>query len=119
MTARDLRLDPLTGDLDLSGGQLHLTEGVEAIAQSIRARLLFFLGEWFLDPIAGVKYFGSVLVKNPQIPVIQSLFRAEILKTPGVASIDSLVLTYSATTRSLAVAFRVITDTGELLSGTV
>lgn len=119
MTARDLRLDPLTGDLDLSGGQLHLTEGVEAIAQSIRARLLFFLGEWFLDPTAGIKYFGSVLVKNPQIPVIQSIFRAEILKTPGVASLESLVLTYNSTARSLSVAFRVIDDTGELISGTV
>jgi hypothetical protein len=119
MTARDLRLDPTTGDLDLSGGSLSLVSGTDAIAQAIRIRLTFFLGEWFLDTDAGVKYFGSVLVKNPQIPVIKALFRTEILNTPGVASLVSLDLEYSPGSRALAVAFRVLTDTGELLVGSV
>lgn len=119
MAQRDLRLDPTTGDLDVSGGTLHLTSGTEAIEQSIKIRLQFFKGEWFLDPTAGVDYFGEVLVKNPDTNAVAALFRAKILETPGVASVDSLKLDYDSQARTLSITFTGTDDTGALLQGTV
>lgn len=118
MTVRDLLLTD-AGDLDVTAGALHLAEDLTAIRQAIGIHLRFFRGEWFLDTTAGLSYFQEVLVKNPQIPTVQSVFRTELLKVPGVASIESLILTYSAGARTLDVTFRVVTDTGEIIEGTV
>ncbi len=117
-TSRDLLLTD-AGDLDLSGNAAHLSEDLQAIRQSITIHLKFFRGEWFLDEDAGLPYFQEVLIKNPQLPAVQSVFRAELLKVPGVASVESLSLVFTASTRSLVVTFRVVTDTGEILEGSI
>ena len=118
MTSRDLLLTD-AGDLDLSGNAAHLSSDLEAIRQSIAIRLRFFRGEWFLDETAGLPYFQEILIKNPQVPALQSVFRAELLKTPGVSSVESLSLVFDKPGRELAVTFRVMTDTGAILEGTV
>ena len=118
MTVRDLLLTD-AGDLDVTGGALHIAEDLTAIRQAISIHLRFFRGEWFLDTTAGLPYFQEVLIKNPQILAVQSIFRSELLKVPGVSSIESLILTYSASARTLDVAFRVVTDTGAIIEGTV
>ena len=92
---------------------------LEAIRQSITIRLRFFRGEWFLDETAGLPYFQEILIKNPQVPALQSVFRAELLKVPGVSSVESLSLVFDKPGRELAVTFRVMTDTGAILEGTV
>ena len=118
MTTRDLLLDA-AGDLDLTGNAAHLVSDLSAIRQAIRIHLLFFKGEWFLDETAGLPYFQEILIKNPQVPALQSVFRAELLKTLGVKSVESISLTFDKPGRSLAVTFRVVTDTGAILEGTV
>ena len=112
-TTRDIALDG-NGDWQVTAGDLVLVAGQAAILQAIRIRLQFFKGEWFLDEDAGVPYFQSVLVKNPDPNLLQTIFRDAILATPGVLGLPSLTLTLDRSTRSLTVAFRASTDEGEL-----
>lgn len=114
--AGDLLLDPDTGDLALEYGDLVVSSGSDAVLQSIRQRLGFFKGEWFADENIGVPYWDSILIKNPSLPAIRELFRQEILNSPGVASVESISLDYTGTTRSLALSFTATADDGSLLT---
>lgn len=108
--------NPVEHDLRLTNGQLTLIEGDEAVAQSIKVRLQFFKGEWFLDTRQGIPYFEEVYIKAPKLNVLRSIFRATLLGTPGVDSVDSLALSVDVATRKLTVSFVVVLDTGATLS---
>jgi hypothetical protein len=85
--------NPDRGDLRLTNGQLTLVDESDAIRQHLTNRLRFFLREWFLDRRLGIPYFSEVLVKNPNRPAVRSIFRRTIRETPGIASVDELLLT--------------------------
>ena len=44
-------------DLVVQPGKLKTVEEGAEVVQHVRSRLLFYLGEWFLDIHAGVPYF--------------------------------------------------------------
>jgi hypothetical protein len=111
----DLQLSTVDDDLDLTGEQLSIVDGDDAIIQHLLIRLRFFTGEWFLDTRVGLPYYDSILVKNPDLVFIRSLFRKAIIKTPGIAGIDSLTTAYDGTTRKLTVSFSAVKDDGEVL----
>lgn len=114
----DLLLVVNTNDLDVSTGDLQLTSGVDGIAQHLRIRLRFFLGEWFLDPRVGVPYFQELLVKNPGTSVVRTIIRDVVVTTPGVATMNNFVTSYDGATRKLDVSFTAITTSGEPLEFT-
>lgn len=114
-TVRDLKIDATTLDLVLDGADLALVSDLAAISQSVRTRLRFFLGEWFADEGAGVPWWQSILVKNPNISAIRMTLRNEILGTRGVASIETLNLQYDPAARTLSLSFSARADTGELI----
>lgn len=113
MTVRDIALDA-DGDLDITAGDLVLVSDADAILQAVRIRLQFFQGEWFLDESAGLPYFQDILVKNPDMNVLQFLFRKAILETPGITAVNALTLSVDSATRSLSVSYRASSDVGEL-----
>lgn len=105
----DLYIDPTTGDLSVSStGVVRLTSGVlETIAQRLRIKLRTFMGEWFLDTTVGVPYYQDILgVKNPDLGVIASIFRRQLLADPDVDSVPRLDLTLNSD-RSLSVVIDV------------
>lgn len=106
---RDLALDPATGDLDLTGRRLRLTEpGAESVAQKLRVRLRLFKGEWHLDTSVGVPYYTDVLGRQSQTAV-EALLRRVIVTCPGVLSLESFVLTVNADrTATLTFAVRAV-----------
>ena len=77
-----------TGDLDLTGHRLNLIEGEAAIEQQVRLRCRYFEGSWFLDERQGIPYFRSILIKAPDLQVVESLFRAAIRDTPGISTVN-------------------------------
>jgi len=103
-------------DLDITGGKLSFVSGIDAIAQHIKIRSRFFLGEWFLDTREGVPYFRDVLVKNPSRAVIVSTFKRVLLDTPGVATIDKFELVIERETRAATIDWEVTTIDGATLS---
>ena len=98
----DLKLD-LNGDLDVTDGDVTLLEGQDAIAQNIVTRLRTFLGEWFLDQRIGVPYFESILIKNADVRVIESILRRTITTTDGVDTVDNLTFDFDGVIRKLDV----------------
>lgn len=113
MTVRDIALD-VNGDLSVSNGALQMVSDEAAIVQAIRIRMQFFKGEWFLDLDAGIPFFQSVLVKNPDNATLDYVFRKALLETPGVLSVLSLSARVDRSIRRLFVSYRVDTSLGEI-----
>lgn len=116
--ARDLFLTE-GGDLALLAGDLVLVRGREAIAQEIRIRLRFFLGEWFLDVLAGVDHFNQVLTKPPNLPRASDVLVRAIAATPGVASVEEVRLQFIGEDRRLEASYRALLESGETVEGQV
>lgn len=108
------------GDLALVVGPMGLknlsliTDVAAVCAQKLNNRFLLALGEWFLNVLVGVPYFQVVLVKNPDLLAIRSLFSSIILSTPPIVSLTSLTLNYNRGPRTLSFpSFVAVTDAGQ------
>jgi len=93
-------------DLILKNSRIAIVEDGAEVVQHVRTRLLFYLGEWFLDRDAGVPWFQQVFVKPADIANTESLIKAVILRTPGMLILTSFSLDFDRTTRRLSVEFR-------------
>lgn len=95
------------GDLAIP---VRIIRGPEAIIQRINSRFGFFLGEWFLDRRLGVPYYRDVLVKNPSIPLVTSVFRRVLAGTPGVERVLSFKASLAPATRTLTASFEALLE---------
>ena len=112
----DLALDPLTGDILIKDASFSIVRGDDALLQHLALRLRFFLAEWFLDLRVGIPYYEDILIKNPDLVLVQGIFREVILETPGVDSISRFDLSVESSTRVMKLDFTVIkTADGEPL----
>ena len=107
----DIRMNA-AGDIDITGDTLSLTSGAEAVAQHLRIRLRFFLGEWFLDRRLGVAYYQSILVKGTPLELVRAIYRKVILQTPGIQTIGALTTVLDPITRRLTVEFEGFLEPG-------
>lgn len=114
---KTLRLDPVTGDLDLSGSTLHWATGAEYVRQTIDTRLKMFLGEWFLDTRQGFPWFEEILDKKPVPGKLDALVRRTLLGTPEVADLLLLTVEFDRDTRTSKVVYRVKTGDAEIVEG--
>jgi hypothetical protein len=104
--------NPNEHDLRLTNGHLTFLEGHEAIAQKVKIRLWFFRGEWFLDQREGIPYWTKVLVKNPDVPALEAMFRRIIQSSPGIAAVEKISLDYDSANRAASLSFAAKTDEG-------
>jgi hypothetical protein len=107
------------GDYATSTGKFITLTGPEYAAQKIRQRFKLFLGEWFLDQSKGVPWFAQVFVKNPNLDAIRALFRAELLKVPGIIGVSQIESSFVPATRTLSLAYVAVYETGAKLSEVV
>lgn len=110
----DLLQDTLTKELALKNNDLQIVTGRAAIRQDCEQVLKFLYGEWFLDTTKGVPYFQSVLVKSPDLNVIQGIFIEAILSVNGVMELLSFVFNYDPETRVLSITFEARTTDGTI-----
>lgn len=108
----DLALDAKTHDLILDDNDLIVIDNAERVAQQIKIQLLTWLGEWFLDTMHGVPYLDYILVKNPSLELIASIFREQIMKVDDVDCVNSLEIDYNAQTRTMTVEYEASTSYG-------
>lgn len=108
----DITIDSATGDIELIGNDLSLTTGVEAIQQHLSQRLKTFLNEWFIDKRIGIPYFEHVLKKNFDPTIIDTVFKREIITTPGVLELLRFEADLDKSTRTLEISFRARTSEG-------
>lgn len=104
----------LDADGDLAMGQNKLLTGYtpEEVAQNVRTRLKFFLGEWFLNTGDGTDWFGSVLGKGSALASRESVIRQRILLSPGCVGTTAFKLTTDIVTRELTVTATIVSESG-------
>ena len=108
----DLALDAKKHDLIIADGDFIVIDNAERVAQQIKIQLLTWLGEWFLDTTHGVPYLDYILVKNPNLELIASIFREQIMKVDDVDFVNSLEIDYDAQTRTMTVEYEASTSYG-------
>ena len=111
---KDLKLDIATHDLDFSNFKLEFVEGIEYYRQKVKIVLLFFYGEWFLDTTVGIRYFEEVFVSNPNLTLIDSLFKIAILEIDGITELLEYDSSFGGSDRKFTVTFKAQTDAGVL-----
>lgn len=94
-----------TGDYSFGNGQLDFYRDVPAaVGQSVKTRILLWLGEWFLNTEDGTPYFQGILGKfskqNADV-VIQD----RVTSTDGVVSIANYQSTIDPDNRAMTVQF--------------
>lgn len=109
---RTLAIDPVTGDLRLSGGRPVLVSGAAAVAQRLRVRLKLQQGEWLLDRNVGFPWLRVFEGKGTE-RLLEVLLRRAITTCPGVRSLDRFALTVDPRTRLATCTFTVTAITGE------
>lgn len=110
----DIKLNVASGDLELEGGDLAITEGKDAIEQHIRSNLRAFKGEWFLNLDVGIPYYQEVFRKHQSPVVVDAIFKDAILKSTGVIELTEFDIKFDTETRKLIMNFSVITSDGEV-----
>jgi hypothetical protein len=103
--------------LDSAGQLVFHTATDKIVAQAVTARLRTMLGEWYQDPSVGIDYLGQVLVKNPNVATLLRYFSSQVAAVPGVATVNSVICTFNAGTRTLNVNFRLTASDGTVVTG--
>ncbi len=81
--------NPNVGDIYLEYGTVRLTSNLlEEVSQLLFTRFRMFLGEWFLDPSAGVPWFQVIIGQKTPIGIVSQVLQNVIKTCPGVASLD-------------------------------
>lgn len=114
--------NPVAGDLELSqsGDFVWLTPDDSdylpaRVAQSLRARLAFPKGTWFLDGSEGIPYLQTLLgIKGVPDSTWRAVFQRVLLDTPGIATVDSLSI--RRTGREISLDFRARLASGKVFS---
>ena len=106
------------GDIVTSGNQFLATGSAEEVAQNVRTRLRFYLGEWFLDTRIGTPWFDSdnvkgILGKGGSLSQKESAIKREILQAPGLSRMTEFKMDYDLQTRALSVQTSIISKSGE------
>jgi len=113
----NLKLDT-SHDIIIGRGTTKVT-GDDYVVQLVKCRLLFALDTWELDPKLGLPWIQDILVKDADSTLVRGLIRNTILKTEGVASVDSLSMSLDTNTRGLTVSFTATTDEGTAIAAEV
>ena len=108
--------NPVLGDLRISKRKLAtLPTFGDRVAQSIRTRLRWWRGEWFLDTARGVPYLEQLLGKGVSLDTIRSVLRREIEQVAGVTRVTSIEITSDRATRYSTIDIEALTTEAELV----
>ena len=104
-------------DIFVLDGRIAIVNDGAQVVQHVRTRLLFYLGEWFLDINAGTPWYQEVFQKPINLNNIESVIKTRIALTPELASITEFSMEIeSSQTRKLQVKFSAETEYGEINS---
>ncbi len=112
----DIYLENTNKDLEVENNDLKLTsDNSEYTSQTIETVLKRFKGEWWLNEDEGLPYYDSILVKNPNMDLINTLFKTEIIAIPTIAKIISFTSQFDNSLRQLSISFEVQLTNGEII----
>jgi len=111
----DLAMDLDTNDLLIENGDISIVDGSDAIAQDLQQTLQVWYGEWFLDTTVGIPFRQQVLIKNPNLDVIQAILLNAAANVPGVVQVNEIDFNYTNQNRTLDVTIVAQDSTGATL----
>ncbi|PHM22353.1 hypothetical protein [Xenorhabdus innexi] len=85
-------------DWTFGNGRSDYATKSDAIAQSVKTRLLSLFNDWFLDPEHGVSWF-DYLRKNPNLMTMEAELKETVLNTQGVQEITHFDIRLEADSR--------------------
>ena len=98
-----------------TNGDLYITEQGDisiskSIAQEIKIKLKWWLGEWRWDQDEGLPYNDEVFVKNPNTDAIEMAIREQIFEIKEITEVKNIEVTFDKKTRVATVSFTACTD---------
>lgn len=108
----DLALNPLTGDLLITGLDLSVIKGADRARQNLEIKLKLWQGEWFLDTEFGTPYIDQILGKQITLSGSVAALKKSILEVSDVSGIESFKYNYDRQARSMKVDFSCSTPYG-------
>lgn len=112
---RDLQLGS-DGDLVLTGGDLALVQGEDAIAQECRIALGLWAGEFPFDTEVGTRWDSVLSVKGITDAQIAAEIRRVLLQVAGVVSVDNVTIARNTVDRTATINIAVRADSGVVLT---
>lgn len=100
------------GDLLVSGLDLSIIKGADAVRQNILIKLNLWSGEWFLDTEFGTPYLTSILGKQISLNAAVAALKQSILEVSDVNAITDFTYNFSRQSRALTVSFNASTPFG-------
>ena len=114
MKYRDILLDA-NNNIVFDNYDIKLTEGSDITSQKIKQYLSTVMGEWKLNENLGINYREDILIKNPQLDRIKSIFIKEIQSVEEVVSILNLDIELNKSSRTLSINFKVQDNQGYVI----
>lgn len=112
----DLALDPVTGDLDLTGDGLNIIDSNQvSLRQRLVVRFTVWQGDWFFDELLGFPY-RVYISKKVMRAVLDSKIKETINLEPDVLQIQNFRSTLDSVNRRYAAYFDVLTREGDTIS---
>lgn len=98
-----------TNDYSFGNGQLDFFKDMpEGVGQVVQTSLLLWLGEWYMDTLAGCPYLQGILGKYSETNA-DIVIQDYILNQQGVVDIRNFASTKNATTRKLSMSMNLDT----------
>jgi hypothetical protein len=112
---------PIHGDLALSADGRYFVwrQGIDEVADRVRAALQIFRTTWWYNQQTGIRYLDVILEKpsSAGLALLQAEVRRTISETPGILSVLSVSVTYEPSTREAVVTWQAQSQFG-VLAGT-
>lgn len=109
----DFALDPVTGDLDLSGGQMNIITGNQlSLRQRLFLRFAIWNGDWYFDENFGFPYQYFISRKTIK-SVLDGRIKTEVRLEPDVLEISDFNSTMDVIGRTYQCYFTVHTVENE------
>lgn len=108
--AHNLKLNS-NNDIIIGRGTTRVA-GRELTIQLVKCKLLTVLGEWKADPSLGIPWFSDIMVKAPDLSLVEGLILTCIKNTPHVLDVISINLQLDKDNRVLTVTFEALSDWG-------
>jgi hypothetical protein len=83
-----------------------------ALAQDVASAVRTFLGELWYDTTQGIPYWQEVLGQLPPISLLKQLIANAALTVPGVVQAQTVISSFSTTTREISGQVQFIDENG-------
>ena len=91
----DFALSTLNSDIQIGpNGNCLIVSGIQEVAQRVKMRINWLLGEWFLDTTKGLPWFQSML-GGKDVNTATLLVRSQINDTIGVDSVGTVNVSFA------------------------